>query len=324
MTAEALLTSDQGVVLITAPAALASGQVLLLPDGRAGYVLGLNAVASGAKCAIQTVGQVTIAKTASIVILDGGMVMWDHSANSATIPVMGTASQLDFYVGRAVGDAASAATSMLVELNASKTSAYINLTSDAFDSVHVRTAGLTDHGMRGGSYECACSLTAEAQKFDLLSVKSFGLTSNWIFEALVEVVANADADVGDLNVGVANDTHASDCDSITESMFAHFDMGADLNLDAESDDGTTEVAATDTTVDWAVGTPVHIAIDGRTPSDCQLYINGVNRLPASVFTFAAATGPLKALFHLEKSANDSPGTVMLHMMEVRVTNDTEA
>jgi hypothetical protein len=165
--------------------------------------------------------------------------------------------------------------------------------------------------------EAGFSATAEAQKLDWLSKRSFTIASNWILEAVIDVVTNADADVGDLNIGVANGTHASDCDSITESCFFHFDMGADLNLDAESDDGTTEVAATDTTVDWAVGTPIHLVIDGRDPTDIQMYVNGVLVLGSTTFTLTAATGPLKALFHLEKSANDSPGIVQLDMLRVR-------
>lgn len=323
MTAEALVENNPGEVhLVALTGGLTSGQVVQLPDGRAGYVAGLKDASAGDQVMIQTQGIVNVAKTSSIVILDGAKVMWDHSANSATIPIYGTSK--DFYLGRAIGDAASADTTMLVELNAPKDSAYITLQKDSFDSAHVRTAGLTDHGMRGGSYNCEFSADAEAQKFDLLSLKSFAVESNWIFEAIVEVVTNCDANVGDLNVGVANDTHASDADSITESMFAHFDMGADDALDLESDDGTTEVAATDTEVNWAAGTLYHIQFDGRTTTDIQAYINGVNKLPASVFKLNAASGPLKALFHLEKSANDSPGKVTLHDMEVRLTADTEA
>ena len=94
-------------------------------------------------------------------------------------------------------------------------------------------------------------------------------------------------------------------------------MGADLNIDAESDDGTTEVAATDTTVDFAVGTPVFLQIDGRNPASLKFYVNGVRVLESTTFNISAATGPLKALFHLEKSSNDSPGNVQLDVLRVR-------
>lgn len=323
MTAEAIYKHDDETINIVVPTGgYASGQVIQLADGRAGVVASLNAVAAGETVAVKVKGQHRVLKTASVVLLVGGEVMWDHSANTATFPVYTTTK--DFYVGRAVDDAAAADTDVLVDLNAPRDAAYITLQKSAFESVPVLTAGLVHPGMVGGSYRGQFSLTAEAQKFDLLSRQAFAINANWILEAVVEVVANADADVGDLNVGVANATHASDADSITESVFAHFDMGADLNLDAESDDGTTEVAATDTTVDWAVGTPVHVAIDGRDHTDIQIYVNGVNVLAATTFTLAAGTGPLKALFHLEKSANDSPGHVLLHKLEVRLTGDVEA
>jgi len=323
MTAEAITYHDADSVLITVPTGgYSSGQVLLLADGRAGVIESLNSLAAADKASVKVRGLVTVAKTASIVILDGGLVKWDHSANSATIPTL--VDSKDFILGRAVGDAASAATTMVVDLNASKESAYISLAKSAFVSAPIETAGFVRAAMVGGSFKAAFSATAEAQKIDLLSAQSFALGTNWIFEAVFTVVTTADADVGDLNIGVANATHATDCDSITESCFVHCDLGADLNIDAESDDGTTEVNATDTTIDLVAGTPVHIVFDGRTETDIQLYVNGVNRLAASVFTFAAATGPLKALFHLEKTANDTLCDVLLSLMEVRLTADVEA
>ena len=129
--------------------------------------------------------------------------------------------------------------------------------------------------------------------------------------------------MADINVGVANATHASDGDAITESCFIHLDSSGSTNILAESDDGTVEVNATDTTADWAAGTAFHFAFDGRDESDIQLYINGVNKLPATVFDLSAGTGPLKALFHFEKSANDSLCDVLLSKFEVRLTADVE-
>ncbi len=172
--------------------------------------------------------------------------------------------------------------------------------------------------MVGGSLLAQFSETAEAQKLDLLSERSWPVSANWVLEAVVRVVTNCDADVGDLNVGVASDTHASDFDAIAEFAAFHWDLGADLNLDAQSDDGTTDVAITDTTVDWAVGTAVHLMIDGRTHTDLQMYVNGVLVLDATAFTLSAATGPLRAIFHLEKSSDNSPGIVELQRLRVRL------
>ena len=297
----------------TADAAITGGEVVQLRDGLAA-VIPVD-VANGEKGGAQCEGIFRVEKTTGQVWLDGGEIWWDHSANKATcIPPL--AGDRDFYLGSAVGDATSAATEGYVNLNV-KPAYEIDLHRSGGDTAVVLTAGTPYIYSRGGSLDAAFSATAEAQKLDWLSKRSFALGSNWILDAVVEVVANADADVADLSIGVANGTNASDADSITESAFFHFDLGADLNIDAESDDGTNEVAATDTTVDFAVGTPVFLQIDGRDPASLKFYINGVRVLSSTTFNISAATGPLKALFHLEKSSNDSPGNVQLDVLRVR-------
>jgi len=313
---EAIYRSPGEAIDYTPVAAKTGGEVVQLADGRAAFTP-LD-IAAGVQGAAQTRGIVTVAKTSGVVILDGAEVYWDHSANTATYTDLG--NDKDFFIGVAVGDAASADTTMKVALNVMP-QYIIDLAKSAFRHVPVLTAGTPLLRSVGGGVLAAFSATAEAQKLDMLSERSFPVGSNWILEAVIRVVTNADADVGDLNVGVANGTHASDADSITESAFFHFDMGADLDLDAESDDGTTEVAATDTTVNWAVGTAIHLVIDGRDETDIQMYVNGALVLGATTFTLAAATGPLRALFHLEKSSNDSPGEVELQRLNVRIANE---
>ena len=312
---EAVLVRDRHDNRITLTAAASPGEVYQLNDGRAGVLSGATAGASGDSRSFTTTGIFTVTKTASVVITDGAELWWDHSANSAT-PVPQYADR-DFYLGCAVGDAASADTTCSVNLNV-KPSYIIDLHQDGGDTAVVLTAGTPTIVQRGGSLTASFSATAEAQKLDWLSKRSFPKGSGWILEADVEVVTNCDADVGDLTIGVANGTHASDAEAITEFAVIHLDMGADLNIDAASDDGTTDVDPTDTTVDWAVGTPFHITIDGRDETDIQMYVNGVLVLGSTTFTLTAATGPMKALFHLEKTADDSPGVVQLDNLKVRL------
>lgn len=311
-----LYQTDECTLDYTAEADYTGGTVIQLRNGRAA-VIPVD-VDSGESAGAQSEGIYTVAKTASQVWIDGAPIWWDHSANSATcIPPL-VAGDRDFFLGSAVGDVASATTTGKVNLNVAP--AYeIDMNRDGGDTAVVLTAGTPYIYSRGGSLEAGFSATAEAQKLDWLSKRSFALGSNWVLESVVEVVTNADADVADLSIGVVNATHASDADSITESALFHFDLGGDLNIDCESDDGTTEVAATDSTIDFAVGTPVHLVIDGRDPSNVKFYINGVEVLAdtANLGNIAAATGPLKALFHLEKSSNDSPGVVQLDMLRVR-------
>lgn len=305
---------------LTAAAAIAAGEIYQLADGRAAAKTGLDAAASGDRVNFTTTGQHTVTKKASQVWIDGAPIWWDHSANEATCVPPLTAGDRDFFLGCAVGDAASADVTGAVNFNV-EPQYVVDLHRDGGDTTVVLSAGTPYLVSRGGTLEAGFSATAEAQKLDWLSRRSFALASNPILEAVVNVAADADADVADCVVGFANATHASDADSITESAFFKFNMtGADLNIYAESDDGTTEVNATDTTIDWAVGTPVHLVIDGRDPSNLKYYVNGAEVLSATanLGNIAAATGPLKALFHLEKSSNDSPGRVQVDMLRVRL------
>lgn len=319
MAADASLIRGEHDVRLTLAAAAVAGEVYQMASGLAGVLQGAAAGASGDARAFATTGQHTVIKKASQVWIDGAPLWWDHSANEATCVPPLTAGDRDFFIGCAVGDAASADVSGAVNLNVEP--AYVvDFHRDGGDTTVVLTAGTPYLVSRGGTMEAGFSATAEAQKLDWLSRRSFALASNPILEAVVNVAADADADVADCVVGFANGTHASDADAITESAFFKFNMtGADLNIYAESDDGTTEVAATDTTIDWAVGTPVFLCIDGRDPSNLKYYVNGVEVLAATanLGNIAAAAGPLKALFHLEKSANDSPGRVQLDMLRVR-------
>lgn len=299
--AEAIRVDDFGTQEMTAPAAVASGEILQLPDGRAGVYAGLNAAASGDTVALATTGNFKVPLTDSIAILAGGRVYWDASAGKAHFKQAG---DRDFYLGRAVADvAAGTSQTVTVALNVDPPY-HIDMSKDAFDTVVVLTAGTPTLAMQGGAIVSKFSATDEAQKCDALSKDSFGLASNAIVEGQVEVVNNGDSGEGDINIGVANATHASDADSITESCFIHIDSNA-LDILAESDDGTIEVDATDTTVNYAEGTRFEFWMDLRDPSDVQIYIDGVLILSGTTFNISAASGPLKLLFHVEKSGNDT-------------------
>ena len=315
-----LYQEDDCTVDYTAIAAVTGGQVVQLADGRAAVIP--TDLAAAELGSASTEGIYLVDKTASVVWVDGQELWWDHSANAATYA---PANDKDFYLGVAHGDATAAATTGKVKLNIRPTY-LINLHEDAFQTVIVKTVvGSTtvevpDVKQRGGSNYMIFGTTAEAQKVDLLSTRGFAVESNWIVDGVVNVITNGDAAAVDFNIGVANATHATDADSITESCFLHID-GAAVDIFAESDDGTTEVAATDTTVNFTAGTQFYFIIDGRDTADIQIYINGVLMLPSSVFKLNAATGPLKLLAHLEKSSDDSPGTFSIDRFRVRIANE---
>ena len=299
--ADAIALRNRHENRVTSAAAVASGEVYQLDDGRAGVYTGLNSAASGDVVGFCTSGVFSVSKTASMVMVKGQSVWWDHSANAATITPSKT--DRDFFLGTVHDDAASAATTVEVNLNV-KPAWTVDLTNDPFDSVVVLTAGTPQLRDLGGAKSMEFSATAEAQKVDMLSKQGFGLESNWVVEGAFEVVDDGDAAAIDFNIGVASGTHASDADTIAESVFIHTDGNA-VNISAESDDGTNEQAAADTTVDYALGSRVHFCIDGRDTSSVKLYINGVRVLSGKTFNVSDGSGPLYLLAHLEKSSDNT-------------------
>lgn len=319
MALEAQYLSSPDTTDFLAPAALVSGQVMQMPDGRAGVIPGAGAgFADGDVATAMITGMFRVAKTASIVILAGQEVWWDISANKAIHSSVGG----DFPIGMAIATSASAITTVDVDLNKAPHAA-IGLGKGGWTTVETNGGsdvglGLTD---MAGRIKSEFDATNEAATGSLLSDHSVGVTNKPIFEAVVNIVANGATSATDINIGLANAGHATDADSITESVFFHIDGGA-TTINAESDDGTTEVNATDTTKTFAAGTAFFVQIDASDPADVQFYIDGVNVLPASTFVLTAATGPLKALLHVEKSTATDVPEVHVDMMRVRTGLNT--
>jgi len=311
MTAEAVYLNPGVSVDYTPTTAVTAGEVRQLPDGRAAFAP--TAIAAAEKGAVTVSGVVEVLKTATMVMLKGSRVFWDASANKAHLLQVGATT--DFYLGIVQETAASAGTTVKVDINANPK--YTIDLGDGFWSVPVSTAGNNTQviGHKEG-VTFIVDATSEAQKHDALSTLSIPVATPCLLESEICVnLALSTSDV-DLNVGLANATHATDADSITESIFIHID-GGDLNINAESDDNSTEVAATDTTKDHAVGTPFLAQWDLSDWEDPQLYINGVNVLPASVFDISDATGPLKLLAHIEKTSGTAVGNVTIRRLGVR-------
>ncbi len=304
---------------VTLAAAASAGEVRQLANGLAGVMQGLNAGAGGDSRSFKTEGQYTVTKATGVVLLDGGPVYWDHSANAATFRKV---NDRDFYLGTCVGDAASADAECVVNLNVQPTY-LVDVARDAVLTAVVGTQGLNTMGAfrRGGASKLILSSTSEAQKADLLSVDGFSKDANWIVEGAFRVVNDGAGTAPDFNIGLASGTNATDADTIAESVFVHLD-GNSTNINAESDDGTTEVAATDTTLDYtegsAVANRVEFWMDGRNPADVQIYVNGAVVLPNSVFNVNAAAGPLFLLAHLEKTSAADVYEIDVDWLRVRI------
>ncbi len=309
---EALTFTESGMITKTAEGALASGEVIQMSDGRAAYVTGLNALVLNDPVNYQYEGLVLLAKTASITMLAGGRCFWVRSTGKAT-PLKGGG---DFFVGTVVKDAAAADTTVLVDLN--KTAVYeVELRKGNWSAVAALGLGTTQ--LFGGGVKLEFDATAEIAKADLISDESVVLADGPIFEGRIAIFDIGDHVSLDINFGLANATHATDADLITESVFFHLD-GASLNIMAESDDGTTEVTTVDTTVDAVDDTFAEFWIDARNLADIKLYIDGVRVLSGSTFKLDAATGPIKALVHIEKTSNDTLADVRVDDVTIRTTD----
>ena len=304
----------------TADAAISGGEVLQVKDGRCA-VMPVD-LASGALGAAQVEGVYRVAKTANIVILNGGRVYWDHSAGTATYKKV---NDRDFYMGRAVADAAGSDSTVDVAINIDPRYD-IDVSLDPMLSDLVGTPAALEASFNfprrlGGANLFHLSATNEAQKVDLMSVDGFATGANAIVEFAFRVPNGGSGSASDFNIGVASGTHDSDADSIAASVFVHLDGGS-TNINCESDDGTTEVAATDTTVDFTAGTAVanrvEVWMDMRDPTDVQIYVNGALVLPSSVFAVSAATNPWFFLCHLEKSSGTETADFVLDWGRVRL------
>lgn len=316
--AEANFYQDGNNIDYTAVVAVTAGDMIQLEDGRAAFAN--DAIAAGAKGSLQVNGVVLVAKTATMVLLTGGRVYWDASASKCHFRKV---NDRDYYIGRVAVDAASADTTAYVTLNIDPPYD-IKLNRDAFLSVPTGTKAAGAFGYPkplGGAQVLEVTATSEAQCIDMLSVDRFSIASNPIAEFILRVDANGSDNTVDINLGLANGTHTTDADSITEHCFIHIDGGS-VNINAQSKDGTTTVASTDTTLDITAGTAVanrnEIWMDARDPTDVQIYVDGVLVLGSTVFALGAATGPLGLLAHIEKTTGTATGRITVDEMRCRL------
>ena len=318
---QAALFDDSGSIAIqSAAAALASGELIQLDDGRAAYVDGLNARAAGDAVNMKTEGIVDLTKTAALVMLPGMMIYWDRSANAALI----TPASGDFYAGLCVKDAAAGDATVRVDLNVLPN--YL-INWDGSDGEVLWTHEATDgSGVVAATTQTrtilafdAVAEVAQAALFPTLTRHHAPVADGPILHMRLAIFDIGDDGSLDITFGLANGSHATDFDSVTEAVVFHLDGNA-LAIFAESDDGTTEVAATDTTVVAVDDAYTDFVIDARNLSDIQLYIDGVNVLPASVFKLAAATGPIFPIVHLEKTSNDVVADVRVEFIRFWTTD----
>ncbi len=300
----AQFVKNSQVIGFQAPVAMSVGQMLLLPDNRVGVVTGTKAPEAGDLASAAVAGLFDVDKASGICLLAGQTVYWNTSASAASYAG-------NFPIGTATADAAASATKVRVDLNMH----VVTLPGDDAPAA-ASTLGLGVAVGLDGGHVMEFDAVAEAAMAAVYSSAGLDIDAGPIMEALVKVQDNGDDAALDVNVGIASGTHATDFDSVSGQVAVHID-GNSLNLNAQSNDGTHSVVATDTTVDYAEGTEFLVQIDCRDKSDCKIYINGVRVLSGTTFDISAYTGDLLAIAHMEKTSNDTTGKVSVRGLRLR-------
>lgn len=297
---------------VTAVVALTAGEIIQLPDGRAAQVI--KDVAAGDSGSVRVCGKINVNKTANINLLDGQNVYWDHSANTATFR---RNNDRDFRIGTASGDSLAAATTVDVVLN-NWTRYDIEFGRDAVTTEATNGLGVTDLVGQPGVM-LSFDAVIEAAQAAIYSADTVAIGSNPIMEAWLSIYDIGDDAALDISAALASGSHATDFQSVAEFAGIHLD-GAALDILVESDDGTTDVAPVDSTINAVDDTKLFLQIDARDLDDVQIYINGVDAVPAgTTLALTAATGPLKPIVHIEKTSNDTTADVRVHSLGVRTS-----
>ncbi len=283
--------------------AITQGKIFHLRSGEAGYFKQNVAGTSGTSVVFEPYDIVACTKPTGIVFLDGGQVYWDPTNNYTNFKR--TTNTQQFFLGTAYGDAASADTTMGVQLNRWPAPFMydLDLIRDEYVTVYVGTKGYETMGIfnRGRARDMILSTTNEAQKLDMLGVNSFAINSPCVVEMEINVQSGGAGSEPDFNVGVASATHATDADSIAQHLFMHID-GNSVNINFQSKDGTNTTAATDSTLDYTASTPFQVWFDMRDPASVAIYVDAVRVLSSTTFKVSAAASPWKLLAHVEKTA----------------------
>ncbi len=304
--AEANYRYEEHFFQLTAGGNYSKGQVIQLPNGEAGFFDDIAAT-SGDPTQARRRRVARVDKTAGIVILKGGEVYWDHSANAAHYKRV---NDRDFFVGCATGTTTSTSTEVEVILNQRPVWDIDVFHDPILRPVIVGTQGLNTMGVvrQGGNASFILSSTSEAQKMDIMSVAGFTpTTAKAIIEMQFCVISNGAGTNTDVSIGAASATSATDADAIAEHLFMHLNAEADLNVYLQSKDGSTTVTATDTTIDYAEGgavaQQVHVWMDMANPADVQCYVNGALVNDATAFNVNAAAATWFLLAHIEKASS---------------------
>jgi hypothetical protein len=137
-----------------------------------------------------------------------------------------------------------------------------------------------------------------------------------VFECRLAIFDIGDDAALDIDFGLASDDHATDFDAIATFAAFHLD-GAALSVLCHSDDGTTDTAPVDSTIDLVDNTYATFKIDICDKADVKFFINGTRVLSGTTFDISAYTGALTPIIMVEKTSNDTTADVRADRVRVQ-------
>lgn len=171
--------------------------------------------------------------------------------------------------------------------------------------------GVTSVDVARGVLKFAADAQAEVAVASLFMENSpLDPSKGGIAEFIIGVWDIGDAAAVDFDFGLASDDHATNFETIAEFVAFHLD-GTDLSLKIHSDDGTTDTAAVDTTVDLVDDTFYAFRIDYNDLSDVKFYYRALGAaawtrlLSGTTFDVSAATANWTPIVMAEKSSDDT-------------------
>lgn len=194
----------------------------------------------------------------------------------------------------------------------------------AFEFETILGPGFVFNDEEDGGFEMEFDATAEVA---LASIRTphdiFPIDKGLRLSCDVNITDNGDAAAIDFDIGFgtalttnseANIDHAD----MVQLVALHVD-GNSLNLLVQSDNNTTDVANTDTLIDYAEGTPFHLDICVSPAGLCKVWIDGVdagNATHANVTLQMLSTALVAAFANLEKTSDDTTCRVVLRNLRV--------
>lgn len=182
--------------------------------------------------------------------------------------------------------------------------------------------GVITQDQANGVLKFSFDAVAEAATATLFMERSPLSPLGGVCEFLLGVFDIGDNAALDIDFGVASDDHATDFEAISQFAAFHLD-GNDLSLKVHCDDGTTDTAAVDTTVDLVDNTYYAFKVDYTDPASVKFYYRAVGapawtRLASgTTFDCSAFTSNLTPIVMVEKTSDDTTADVRLDRIRAK-------